>query len=36
MRRQTPEHYGLALLLLPRLPSVVLLWVVAIGVITIF
>lgn len=36
MRRQSPEHYSLALLLLTRLPPVVLLWVVTVRVITIF
>lgn len=36
MRRQTPEHDGLTLLLLPRFPSVVLIRVVAIGVVPIF
>lgn len=36
MRRQTPEHDGLTLLVLPRFPSVVLVWVVAIRVVPIF
>lgn len=36
VRRQTPEHDGLTLLVLPSFPSVVLVWVVAIGVVPIF